>query len=92
MTDWFIISPGTGEGFQAKPENELLETDYVVARHPDESSALEGIQRASSVEKQLRPMWAAAIEHELKLRNYMLDTSHAAARRTPKIMTEGEPE
>jgi hypothetical protein len=51
----------------------------IVAKHPTKEAAEAAIKRAQNVELTVRPFWQAAIEHELTLRNLMLDLSHAAA-------------
>lgn len=85
---WAVVSEGIG-GFSAKPEAEMVETDYLVARHPDEASAVEGVERAQKLEQQMRPLWLAAFEHERRVKNAMLDAVYAAARPVEPI-NEGE--
>lgn len=84
---WAIISAGNGEGFSAKPEAELVETDFLVANHPDEASALAGVERAKLLEQQMRPLWLAAFEHERRVRSTMLRAVYATAK---PIQPEGE--
>lgn len=38
------------------------------------------LAKAKAVEKQLRPMYIAAVEHEARIKNYMLDQVYKAAR------------
>lgn len=73
---------GTSEGFQiAKLTGEELEAcDNLVATHPDMKSALEGLERAQQLEKKMRPLWQAAIEHERRVRNAMLDAVYQSAK------------
>lgn len=83
---WLVISAGV-DGFAAKPQDDLVETDYIVAEHPDEASALAGVKRAQQLERQMRPLWCSAIEHEQRVKNTMLSAVYAAAK---PITSEGE--
>ena len=64
-----------GSGIQKTFPNEMI-----VAEHETAEDALAAVERAKAVEKQFRPYWQMAIEHERRVRAAMLDAVYSAAR------------
>lgn len=77
-----ICIVSTSEGFKiAQLTGEELDgCNNLVATHPSLASALSGLERAKNLEKKMRPMWQAAIEHERRVRNIMMDAVYATAK------------
>lgn len=84
---WAIIS--TPEGFVlCNKENDYwvdregndYDQDQVVAEYSNFVFCKQQMTRAMALEIQLRPFWQASIEHELKVRNMMLDAVCAIAK------------
>lgn len=77
-----ICIVSTSEGFRiAQLTGEELEAcNNLVATHPTMASAIAGLQRAQQLERKMRPLWQAAIEHEQRVRNAMLDAVYASAK------------
>lgn len=75
-----IIS--TSDGFQIvnMTGEELEACNNLVATHPDMQSAIAGLGRAQQLEQKMRPLWQAAIEHERRVRDTMLDAVYASVK------------
>jgi len=57
-----------------------LNKDYLVARFGTHLMAVIQCGKAKALEQQLRPLWLAAIEHERRVKQMMLDAVYACAR------------
>lgn len=55
--------------------------EYLVAIHPTKELCEAALKRAQELEKQLRPLWQAAIEHEQRVKQAMLDAVWAEAKK-----------
>ena len=76
-----IIS--TDEGFKLWPtlEEHVANCEYpIVAIYDNDVDAEAGLKRAKELEKELRPIWQAAIEHERRVKEMMLDLVWKAAK------------
>ena len=71
---------------EPQPGNKLdkqithVPTSRVVALHPNSVLARQAMGRAQKLEQHLRPLWQKAIEHEMAVRNAMLEAVWAEAK------------
>lgn len=86
-TEYAVFSPGDGQGFVIgevaafgivvrlnKHEDIVYDIpeDRIVARSRNYDILKSNMMAAQALEKLLRPAWQAAVEHELRLRNMMI--------------------
>ena len=67
-----IVSTSIGFELQTCEDEDVEHLGNIVAVYNNEEDAEAGLKRAKELEKKLRPMWQAAIEHEARVREMML--------------------
>lgn len=78
----YVVTSKFGQGFKVKEyEKYTYEEDYlIVASYDKIEDAEAAVMRAQELEKQLRPLWQAAVENEIRIRNLMFEAVYNAAK------------